>query len=376
MSHSTLIQALQNILIDAEAANTQLSTIAIRNNNVCKELLEVHKVVHKLHSKIENMDTAMGSSVSLSNDAIQVFNDLSSVFVSLATHSSDLSLNPEAVKCTESMPAYNEGIGVMLAYNSTMLSIFGMANDVGSMADHVLKMSDKILIESGVVKEKAKPLLLSQKIQGENLKLTQALVLVAQRNSLSPLSNLNNGSDSSDLNSQIFIGHNISSDAASAFLTRFNMAREWGHIEVGVEELVDHVNATFKKRKSFKKDNNLSINSDSYIAVTELSVMVKSVAEAIDKMAITTERLSFSTDDEILRDSVNSMMRMSTQLINLAERVREIADITLSRGNAIGLSANQLVAAKQLQEINYKMALLSAESTQEKVIHITEINSL
>ena len=376
LSDSSLLDKLQNILIDAEAANTQLASITLTDKSICKELLTVHHIVHDLHSKIETMDVALSSSVLLDSGAIQVFDNLSSIFVSLATYSSDMSLNSDAIKCTEDMPSYNESLTVMLSYNMSMSTMLGLANDVGSMANHVLKMSDKILIDSGISKNQAKPILLSQKIQGDKLNLTQALVLVAQRNSLASVSRLTGNSYAVDFNSQIFTGHILSSDAATTFLTKFNMAREWGHIEAGVEQLVDRVNVTYKNIKSINKNTLQSIDADSYIAMAEMGIMVRSVAVAVDKMAITTERLSFSTDDEILRDSVNSMMRMSMKLVELAQRVKEMSDIVLTRGNVIGLTSDQLIAAQQLQNINYKTTLGLAESTQEKVIHITEINSL
>ena len=376
LSGSRLIDDLRNVLIDAEAANTQLANITFKQNNMCKELLKAHKIVHNLHSKIENMDVALGSSVIVDNDAIKVFDNLSSVFVNLATRSSDLSLNPMAVKCVEDMPEYNEGMSAMLAYSNSMSTMLGLVNDIGSMADHVLKMTDKILLKSGVSNDEATPLLLSQGIQDNNLKLTQALVLVAQRNSLSQVSVLSKSSYNKDLGSQIFTAHILSFDAATTLLTNFNMEREWGHIEAGVEGLAERVNVTYKKISSIKKNKMNFIDKDSYIAMADLSLVIKSVAMAIDEMAITTERLSFSTRDEILRESVDSMMRMSTKIVELAEQVRDMAGIILERGHEIGLTPEQLVAAQELQNINYTATLNLVETTQQKAVDLISVHSL
>ena len=363
---SHLIDDLRNVLIDAEAANTQLVNIALHENKMCKELLKAHEIVHNLHSTVENMDLALGSSVFVDKDAIKVFDSLSSVFVNLATRSSDLSLNSVAVKCIEDMPAYNEGMSTML----------GLANDIGSMADHILKMSDKILLKSGLTNEMAKPMLLSQEIQNDNLKLTQALILVAQRNSLASVTAFTNSSYNAGLDLQIFTGQVLSLDAATTFLTRFNMEREWGHIETGVDGLVSRVNDRYKKIREINQRKTLPIDKDSYIAMADLSVVIKSFSVAIEKMAVTTERLSFATEDKNLRESINSMMRITTQIVDIAEMVQEMADIILARGNDTGLSSEQLVAAQQLQSINYATTLRLVESAQGKAVSIIAINSL
>jgi len=154
------------------------------------------------------------------------------------------------------------------------------------------------------------------------------------------------------------------------------MEREWGHIETGVEGLVARVNSTYKKIMAMDNSKALSFDKDSYIAMADLGVVIKSVAMAMDKMALTTERLSFTTDDKILRDSVDSMMRISTAMLEISERVREMANTILRLGNETGLTAEQLVAAQQLKSINYTTTLRLVESTQARAVSIIAINSL
>jgi hypothetical protein len=62
-----------------------------------------------------------------------------------------------------------------------------LSKDIGTMADRILEMADKILVMADDIGEMADRIVETQKIQSENVALTQANLLKAQENFLSLL---------------------------------------------------------------------------------------------------------------------------------------------------------------------------------------------
>ena len=372
---SALFEDLEDILVEAEAANALLDNVALTDNGICEKLTQAHDNIHKLHSTVEELMEEVKEKVSIEDQAFKVLEQLSAVFVVMATRNSDLSINSTAIKCSEAIHSYAEGMDSILSYSDTMSSILSMAHDIGALAHHMVEIADRIIVTNDVEDEVRKMAVKSLSLQNDNLKLTQSLNLVAQRNSLRSVNYLNN-SPYSELYEQLFTGGALSNHAANAFLTNFNLAREWEHLVKGMDGLVSQVKLTHDKIRISTTSQVMTVDKASYVAMVEMSNMIRLITNAVEKMSETTEHLSFTTNDAVLRDSVGSMMEISTQILFMVDQVKDMSDIILQNGNKAGLTSDQLIAAKELQGINYQTTLATVESIQAKATSIVKVNSL
>jgi len=111
--------------------------------------------------------------LTLSNVIIsaQALNDSTELSYALLQNSEDL------LKLSESLIA--AGSSANTEYVRAMLRL---SDDIGLMADRILEMADKILIMADDIGDMADRILETQRIQGENVRLTEANILKTQDN--------------------------------------------------------------------------------------------------------------------------------------------------------------------------------------------------
>ena len=363
---SPLTSDLQNLLSEAQTVNTQLADITLTENNMCSELLSAHQATKTLINNIETVNASLSAPLSLDNDSLQALDDLSTVFVSLASRSTALSLDLNTLNSTTEMFAISNGLTAMLR----------LADDIGVMADRILEMSDKILVMADNIGLMADRIIITQQIQSDNLALTQASILSTQQNSIALVSVVNSNTYEVEFNAQTLSGQTLAADISATALTTFSMARKWADIATDTAALLAQVKATHETVTAAAESNTATIDVDSYAALVEMSIMVNSIGIATQGLALATEVLSPLTRDATLNDSMSSVLQVSADIGVMADRILEMADLILAMADNIGLTAEQIIATQQLQSTNYAATLASVEATQEIVISIIAVNSL
>lgn len=357
---------LQNALSQAQSVNTQISSITLTSDNMCSELLDAHNSAEALIASIEAINGNLSAPMSIDADSLQAMDDLSDEFVSMASASTALSLNITALNNTTDMLRLSNGMNAMLR----------LSDDIGIMADRILEMSDKILVMADNIGLMADRIITTQQIQSANLALTQSSILATQQNLLALVTVINTSNYESDFDAQILAGNLLSFDISATALTVFNMARKWNEYATDVESLKQQVETTYAALKAAAEVNTVYVDVGSYAKLADLSIMVNSVAIASQGLALATQGMSPVTSDATLRDSMGSVLQLSSDIGIMADRILEMADLILAMSDNIGLTADQVLATQQLQSTNYAATLTSVEATQTIAISIIAVNSL
>ncbi|MDH5571247.1 MAG: hypothetical protein OEY89_05735 [Gammaproteobacteria bacterium] len=357
---------LNALLIEARTINTQVTDITLTTDNLCHELLSAHQAARALINNIETVNASLAGPITVDNDSMQALDDLSAVIVSLAASSTTLSSDLAALNSTGSMLVISNGISAMLR----------LADDIGIMADRILEMADKILIMADNIGVMADRIILTQKIQSDNLALTQASVLTTQANSLALVSVINSSSYNADFKTQTLNGNNLATVIKTTVLTSFNMASKWASLSTDVTGLLAQINTTHAAIITALSSNTVYVDADSYKSLADMNIMVSSLSIAIQGLTLATEGLAPITRDSTLSNSMGSILQISSDIGIMADRILEMADLILAMADNIGLAADQIITTQQLQNTNYATTLGSIETTQEIAISIIAINSL
>jgi len=363
---SQLSTDLQNLLVEAQSVNAQISGTTLTSDSMCSDLLSINKSSEAFIENIETVTAGLSAPVTVDTASLQALDDLSAEFVNMADSSTALSLNVTALNSTTDMLAISNGLSAMLR----------LADDIGKMADRILEMSNKILVMADNIGLMADRIIVTQQIQSDNLALTQSSILATQANSIALVSVVDTTTYNADFDAQTLTGNILSFDIAATALNVFNMAREWSSIATDIGSLKAQVEATHLAITAASDANTLYIDSESYAALADMSIMVSSVAIATQGLALATEALSPITSDSKLEPSMDSILQLSSDIGVMANRILEMADLILAMSDNIGLTANQIVATQQLQSTNYAATLASVEVTQSIAISIIAVNSL
>ena len=363
---SPLSTDLQNLLVEARSINATIGSTTLTSEAICSDLLSINKSSEAFIGNIEAVTEGLSSPLSIDADSLQALDDLSTEFISMADRSTALSLNLTALNATTDMLAISNGLSAMLR----------LADDIGKMADRISEMSDKIVVMADNIGLMADRIMITQQIQSDNLALTQSSILSTQANIIALVSVVDTTSYHADFDAQTVSGNILSIDIAATALNIFNMAREWSSIAFDIESLKSQVEATHMSMATAADANTMYADVDSYTALADMSIMVSSIAIATQGLALATEGLSHFTSDSNLSPSMDSMLQLSADIGVMANRILEMADLILAMADNIGLTADQIIAAQQLQSTNYAATLGSIEATQSIAIGIIEFNSL
>lgn len=363
---SALSTDLQNLLIEAKAVNTQISGTTLTSENLCSELSGINKASDTLIQNIESVTASLSAPLSIDADSLQLMDDLSVEFKSMASNSTALSLDLTAINSVTEMLAISNGLSAMLR----------LADDIGTMADRILEMSDKILVMADNIGLMADRIIITQQIQSDNLALTQSFLLSTQTNAIALVSVVDSSTYNNDFESQTSTGNYLSFDIAATFLTQLNMAWQWASIATDIDALKSQIEATHAAIKNASENNTIYADADSFAALADMSIMMSSVAIATQGLALATEALSFTTSDSRLEPSMDSILQLSADIGLMADRILEMGDLILAMSDNIGLTADQIIAAQVIQNTNYAATLASVEMTQSTAISIIAINSL
>ena len=365
-ANATLANDLQNVLSEAQAVNTQIATINLTSSNMCSELQSAHNAADSLINNIKTINASLTAPLSIDTESLQAIDDISAVIVSTANNSTNLSLDFTALNNVTDMLAISNGLTAMLR----------LADDIGIMAERILEMSDKILVMADNIGLMADRIIVTQQIQSQNMALTQSSILATQQNSIALFSVVATSDYESDFDAQTLSGNLLAMDISTTLLTTYNMTTKWGDIATDVNNLKSQVETTYAAIKTASESNTQYVDVNSYAKLADMSIMVSSVSIAVEGLSIATQGLSVFTSDSTLDASMDSILKLSTDIGIMANRILEMADLILAMADNIGLTADQIIATQTLQSTNYASTLAMVESTQQISISIIALNSL
>jgi hypothetical protein len=277
-----------------------------------------------------------------------------------------LSVDLNALSTTAQAITLKDGIVAMLQ----------LSNDIGTMADRIGEMADNVLVMSDNIGLMADRILLTQELQNQNVALTMDSILQTQTNALMLVSVVEDATYDLSFATLITEGSLLASRMQTVVLAPRTMDDQLAAIATDVRNFLNDVSLTNDAISADAAANTMVISADAMMQLGNMSLMLTSLATAIDGYVVAVSGLEAYTSDPNLTDSLQSMLQLSADIGVMANRILEMADLILVMADNIGLQADQILLTQQAMNINIATTQAAILAAQEMSIGLIVARSL
>ncbi|MDO9008863.1 MAG: hypothetical protein Q7U80_11650 [Thiobacillus sp.] len=358
---ASLTTDLQGLVTQLAAIRTQIDAIQIPSTTACVDLKSLDTSIKSFTLNVNQVTAAIPSTVTLTTTDLTSLDNLSTLALATATDASYLSGQLRNL----------DDVATVFEYRTAMSAMLRLSDDIGTMADRILEMADRILVMSTNIGTMADRILLTQRLQNQNIALIQSAMLTTQTNmvalsaSLSTIGyNLSLGQLQSDTEALSFQMGGIS-------LTSSNMASQLYLFETSAALLVASTNSLYALLEQNSTNLSHYINGDTLTLMGDLSGVNSALASALDTYAQQINALAPLTNTVVLSDATSSMLRLTADIGVMSGRIMEMVDKIIVMADNIGVMSDRIVETEQIQQTNLVLtqnSLLSAQSVTINVI--------
>ena len=359
-----LLQDVQGLVTQAQELDVQLKSITLNSNLLCGSMAAANLSAHNLVNSITQVNDKIAAPIQIDSVTLAALDTLSSTMPSLASENLRLSLDLKQLVTVTKAITMKNGIVAMLQ----------LSDDIGSMADRIGEMSDKILVMSDNIGLMADRIIVTQQLQSQNILLVQQGLLQSQTNALSLVSVVETSTNDLSLAKLKADGDLLVAQLSAIVLNPLTMKTQLKTAASNVRTYLDKV----KSAQATILDQ--SMHSTSYISTASLinqqniTIMLSTMATVIDGYTVMINSLQTITSRQSLGDSLKSMLQMSADIGLMANRILEMGDVVLAMSDNIGMVADQVLAAQQIQNTNIATTQASVLATQ--IFSVTLIKNL
>lgn len=358
---ASLTTDLQGLATQLATIRTQFDAIQIPSTTACVDLKSLDTSIKSFTLNVNQVTAAIPSTVTLTTTDLTSLDNLSTLALATATDASYLSGQLRNL----------DDVATVFEYRTAMSAMLRLSDDIGTMADRILEMADRILVMSTNIGTMADRILVTQRLQNQNIALIQSAMLTTQTNmvalsgSLSTIGyNLSLGQLQSDTEALSFQLGGIS-------LTSSNMASQLYLFETSAALLVASTNSLYALLEQNSTNLSHYINGDTLTLMGDLSGVNSALASALDTYAQQINTLAPLTNTVVLSDATSSMLRLTADIGVMSGRIMEMVDKIIVMADNIGVMSDRIVETEQIQQTNLVLtqnSLLSAQSVTINVI--------
>ena len=360
-SPPTLATQLEDLVTQGTAVDSQLAGISLTQDNSCTELGTANTSVADYLNSIENVLAGITAPLTIDTASLTSLDDLSSLSVTIADSARNISLDLNTISSGADLVEYQASLSAMLR----------LSDDIGTMADRILEMANKILLMADNIGVMADRILITQQLQNSNVALTQASILTTQQNIVALSSTVDTLGFNTNLAGMVNSATLLSSDMDSVTLTETNMASELAAIETSVTNYLSSAVALDTQMSQDSAIASFYINGDTLVMLGDLSGIHAALARSLDSYAQAINTLSPLTSTPILSDATASMLRLTTDVGIMSDRIIEMVDNIIIMADNVGDMAGLIVDTQTIQQTNItstQNSLVSAQSVTVNVI--------
>jgi hypothetical protein len=360
---ASLTTDLQGLVTQLTAIRTQIDAIQIPSTTACVDLKSLDTSIKSFTLNVNQVTAAIPSTVTLSTTDLTSLDNLSTL--ALAT-SSDAAYLSQQLRNLD-----DNDLATVFEYRTAMSAMLRLSDDIGTMADRILEMADRILVMSTNIGTMADRILVTQRLQNQNIALIQSAMLTTQTNMVELSGSL------STIGYNLSLGQLQSGTEALSFqmggisLTSSNMASQLYMLETSAALLVASTNSLYALLEQNSTNLSHYINGDTLTMMGDLSGMNSALASALDTYAQQINTLAPLTNTVVLRDATDSMLRLTADIGVMSGRIMEMVDKIIVMADNIGVMSDRIVETEQIQQTNLVLtqnSLLSAQSVTINVI--------
>ncbi len=360
---STDLQALSTRATELE---TYLHGVTLSTDELCGPLNQANALTRDLVNGIASVEGSLAAPLSTDAAIYDALDELFAKNLSIANEALRLSVDVQNLAGTAEMLTIKDGIAAMLQLSS----------DIGTMADRIGQTADKILVMSDDIGTMADRILITQQLQSENVALTTESILKTQTNVLTLVSLVEDSSYDLQLANLITEGGLLAARMETVMLSPWSMGWQLQSVASDVRAFLGEVQTLHDTVAGDNRANTAYVSHDALIQLGNLSLMLTSLATAVDGYVIAIEGLQAITSTPTLRDALGSMLQLSGDIGLMANRVLEIADQILVMSDNIGLQADQILLTQEAMNLNVVATQTSILGAQEMAVGLIAARDL
>lgn len=365
-ARASLLTDLQDLNIQAAALNTQLSGITLTADTVCGPLGSANQSARDLVNSITTVNDSLAAPLQIDTNVLDAMDTLFVTGLSIANEAQRLSVDLNTLSTTAEAITIKDGIVAMLQ----------LSDDIGTMADRIGEMADNILVMSDKIGLMADRILLTQELQNENVALTINSILQTQTNALTLTSVVEDFTYDLSFETLITQGNLLAARMMAVALNPRNMDDELAAVVTDAKTFLDSVSLTNDAISADAAVNTMVISADAMIQLSNMSLMMTSLATAIDGYVVAISGLQALTSDPTLDSSLKSMLQLSADIGVMANRILEMADLILVMADNIGMEAEQILLTQEAMNLNVATTQAAILGAQEMAIGLIALRSL
>jgi len=367
--------ARADVATDLQALNTQATALQSYLEGVqlnadstplCGPLVQADNMARDMVNSITAVDESLAAPLQLDADVLGGIEGLSNTTLSLANEALRLSVDLQSLSTAVDMITLKDALAAMLQ----------LSTDIGSMADRIGEMADNILVMSDNIGLMADRILLTQELQNRNVELTINSILQTQTNTLALVSVVEDSSYDVDFARLISEGELLAARMSAVAFSPWTLDDQLAAVRDDVKVFLAELQSVQDALVNDSTMNTLDISHDALIQLGNLSLMLTSLAGAVDGYVIAIEGLQAFTSSATLADAMHSMLMMSADIGILSNTILQMADNILVMSDNIGMQADQIVLTQQTMNLNVATTQTAILGAQQMAIGMIAARNL
>ena len=365
-AQAALSTDLQNLNTQAQQLQNTMQAINLSADDLCAPLNQANDLARELVNSLTAVDASLAAPLQTDAAVYDALDTLFNTSLGIANEALRLSVDLQSLSSTSQMITLKDGIASMLQLSS----------DIGSMADRIGAMADKILVMSDNIGLMADRILATQQLQNQNVALTTASILQTQTNVLSLVSVVEDSSYNLSFAQLITDGGLLAAQMQAVILNPLTMKTQLQSVATNVRSFLNEVQGVRDIVINDSSTNTIYISYDSMVQLGSMSMMLTSLATAVDGYVIAIDGLKAITSTPTLADSMGSMLQLSADIGVMSNRILEMADQILAMSDNIGLQADQILLTQAAMNANVATTQTSILAAQEFAIGLIAARNL
>jgi len=367
--------ARADVATDLQALNTQATALQSYLEGVqlnadstplCGPLVQADNMARDMVNSITAVDESLAAPLQLDTDVLGGIEGLSNTTLSLANEALRLSVDLQSLSTAVDMITLKDALAAMLQ----------LSTDIGAMADRIGEMADNILVMSDNIGLMADRILLTQELQNRNVELTINSILQTQTNTLALVSVVEDSTYELDFARLISEGELLAARMGAVAFSPWTLDDQLAAVRDDVKVFLAELQSVQDALVNDSTMNTLDISHDALIQLGNLSLMLTSLASAVDAYVVAIEGLQAFTSSATLADAMHSMLMMSADIGILSNTILQMADNILVMSDNIGMQADQIVLTQQAMNLNVATTQTAILGAQQMAIGIIAARSL
>jgi len=179
---------------------------------------------------------------------------------------------------------------------------------------------------------------------------------------------LNPTNFTTDLNQLVISGNTLLASMENVTLSSFTMASQLTSLQNSVQVYLDSVGTVYRTVAGSVDNTTMSLTDDMLVPLQTLAAITASLAQSSAALMTRMVVLAPTTSLSTLSASLDAMLRLSSDIGVMADRILEMGSMILIMADNIGIMADRILATQVIQGDNIKIVVDASLETQKNIL--------